>query len=261
MTRDPIAAPIPAAAAGLPAGTAALIEAMLDAVWIVDGRTLRVIAANQAAGELMATSPHDLVGQDVLALAGTPEDLAFWGEVARGLADRIESDTLVLTAAGTARAVTRRVQPLQTGAAGGAPLFVVVLHDRSEQVRIERELAGVAADLQATLESTRDGILVTDLSGRIRNFNRRFAALWQLPPEMLPRRDDDAVLEWMRRGVVDAAGYMRRLAAIDAATMLQATDVLHLHSGQVLERVTLPQCQNGRPGGRVFSFREITGKV
>ncbi|MES3013825.1 MAG: EAL domain-containing protein [Pseudomonadota bacterium] len=236
-----------------------LIEAMLDAVWLVDAAGLRVVAANHAAGELMAMTPAELVGTAVLELAATPEDLCFWGEVAQGLVDQIESETLVTSADGTTKSVLRRVSRVH-GPENGA-FYVVVLHDRSAQVTIERELEGAAADLRATLESTQDGILVTDLSGRIRNFNQRFARLWQIPPELLGRREDDAVLEWMRRSVVEPSAYMRRLAAIDDATMLQASDVLRLHSGTVIERVTMPQCTRGRPIGRVYSFRDITEKL
>jgi diguanylate cyclase (GGDEF)-like protein len=54
---------------------------------------------------------------------------------------------------------------------------------------------------------------------------------------------------------------MRRLAMMDEATMLRATDVVRLHTGAVLERVTMPQCMHGRPIGRVFSFRDITAKL
>ena len=254
---------VPAHLAEPLAGWVRLIEAMLDAVWLVDAQTLRIVAANHAAGELMAMTPADLVGKDMLELAATPEDLCFWGDVSQGLADRIESDTVASAADGATRAVTRRVSPVPaTGGANGQPaFFVVVMHDRSAQLRIERELEGAAADLRATLESTQDGILVTDLAGRIRNFNQRFANLWGIAPDLLGRREDDAVLEWMRRSVTDPAGYMRRLAAIDDATMLQASDLLRLHSGQVLERVATPQCMRGRPIGRVYSFRDITERL
>ncbi|MEP7098911.1 MAG: EAL domain-containing protein, partial [Burkholderiales bacterium] len=238
-----------------------LIEAMLDAVWLVDAVGLRVVAANHAAGELMAMTPAELVGKEVIELAGTPEDLCFWDEVSHGLVDQIESETLVTRADGATKAVVRRVSRVQGADEATGALFVVVLHDRSAQVRVERELEGAAADLRATLESTQDGILVTDLSGRIRNFNQRFASLWRIPAELLGRHDDDAVLEWMRRSVTDPSAYMRRLAAIDDATMLQASDVLRLHSGKVFERVTMPQCMHGRPIGRVYSFRDITEKL
>ncbi len=237
----------------------AMIESMLHAVWLVDAASLRVVAANRAAGTLMGVRAAELVGRGVLDLAATPEDLCFWDEVAGGLAESIESDTFVCKLGGGTAPVTRRISRVEQ--ADGAALYVVALHDRSEQFRIERALEASAADLRATLESTDDGILVTDLSGRIRNFNRRFAALWNIPDEMLTRREDDAVLEWMRRSVLEPGTYMRRLATIDDATMLQASDVLKLHSGKVLERVASPQCSSGRPIGRVYSFRDITEKL
>ena len=163
------------------------------------------------------------------------------------------------TTDGAVRAVTRRVSRVPLGeGAGVAALFVVVLHDRSAQRRTERELEATAADLRATLESTHEGLLVTDLAGQLRNFNRRFASLWQIPAELLSRREDDAVLEWMRRSVVDPAAYMRRLAAIEDVSTEPSRDVLHLQSGRCLERVTMPHCQQGRPIGRVYAFRDIT---
>ena len=236
-----------------------LIEAMLHAVWLVDARALRIVAVNRAAGALMGRAAEELLGTGVIELAATPEDLCFWGEVAGGLAQAISSDTLVCRADGSVAPVTRRVSRVEGD--DGTAFYVVALHDRSAQVRTEDALESAAADLRATLESTQDGLLVTDLSGRIRNFNRRFAQLWDMPEEMLARRDDDAVLEWMRRGVTEPADYMRRLAAIDDATLLPATDELRLLSGRVFERVTMPQCTGGRPIGRIFSFRDITARV
>ena len=73
------------------------------------------------------------------------------------------------------------------------------------------------AELAATLESVADGVLVVDLAGHISHFNRRFAALWELPDEMLLLRADDEIFDWMRQRVADPASYMRRLAEIDDA--------------------------------------------
>jgi diguanylate cyclase (GGDEF)-like protein len=244
-----------------------LIEAMLHAVWLVDAYSLRIVAANAAAGTLLVMDPRELVGKEVTELATTPEDLCFWSDVSEGLSQEIESESWVQCADGNTKVVTRRISKISTLCEGAAPgedelaLFVVALHDRTDQVRVERELEHSAADLRATLESTQDGLLVTDLAGRIRNFNGRFASLWHIPPELLGAHDDDSIVEWMRRSVTDSASYMRRLAAIEDATLLQATDVIKLHSGVALERVTTPQCMNGRPIGRVFSFRDISDKL
>ncbi len=251
--------PRPPAAADPLNGMSLLIEAMLHAVWLVDAKALRIVGANRAAGAMLGVPAADLLGKQVLELAATPEELCFWGGVADGAGDSIESDTLVRRFDGTTVPVTRRISRVEPSA--GIALYVVALHDRGEQVRAQRELEVAAAQLAATLESTADGILVTDLSGRIRNCNQRFAQMWGLPPELLLQRNDDALLEWMRRSVVDPAAYMRRLAALEETTMMQSSDVLQLHSGKVIERVSLPQCSHGRPIGRVYSYRDITEKI
>ena len=237
----------------------ALLDAMLHAVWLVDARDLRIVAANAAAGVLHGANESELIGRPVLDFAVTPEDHVFWRDAAEALPCAIESDALVRRCDGSTVAVTRRISQLPAGT--GAALYVVALDDRGEQVRRERELEGALAELQATLDSLGDGILVTDLCGCIRNFNRRFADLWELPDELLAQRADDAVLDWMRRSVIDPGRYMRRLAAIDGAAMLRASDVLTLHSGRVIERVTVPQCSRGRPIGRLFTFREMDAAV
>jgi diguanylate cyclase (GGDEF)-like protein len=138
---------------------------------------------------------------------------------------------------------------------------VVVVCDRSAGRRAEDEREQVVAELQATLESTADGILVPDLVGRIRAFNRRFAQIWGVPDDLLRLHQDDAVHEWMRRSVPDPEAYQRRLLAIQQATLLSATEQLTLQSGQVLERVSRPLWCRGQAMGRVYSFRDLSEQM
>ncbi|HEX3140305.1 MAG TPA: EAL domain-containing protein [Rhizobacter sp.] len=238
----------------------ALIEGLLDPVWLVDAQTLHIVAANTAAGSLLGVDAWSLCGRPAAELSATAEDIVFWGEVAGGLSEAILSDTVVRRFDGAIVPVTRRVSRI-----GNGETLLVALHDLSRQRATEDELESRVAELRATLESSADGILVTDLGGGIRNFNRRFATLWGLPEELLQQRDDRAVQDWMRRSVVhqdgDGDDYRRRLNAILDAALLQTSDVLTLHSGKVIERVTLPQCSHGQPIGRVFSFRDISEKL
>ena len=237
-----------------------LMEGLLDPVWLVDASSLRIVAANTAAGTLLGTDAWSLHGRPAADLSATAEDIVFWGEVAAHLTDAILSDTVVRRFDGAIVPVTRRVSRL-----GSDDMLVVTLRDLSRQRATDDELETRLAELRATLESSADGILVTDLGGTIRNFNRRFAAMWSLPEDLLTQRDDKAVQDWMRRSVVSHGGdgddYARRLNAIMDAALLQTTDVLTLHSGRVIERVTLPQCSRGQPIGRVFSFRDISEKL
>ncbi len=251
-----------------------LYAAMRDSVWLVDPDSLCVVWANRAAGELMSADAHALYGLQILSLLVCPEDMYFWAEVASGLSDAIESRTWVRRPDGQTTPVLRCVQSVQVPTAlpsekGRAQtskrMLVVTLRDLSEQLRIEHDLEDRLAELNATLESSSDGILVTDLKGNIRNFNRRFAELWQVPRAMLTLRDDDAVLGWMRRSVVDPGAYMRRLAAIDDPafdnTTARALDVVELRNSMTLERSSLPQCSRGLTIGRIYAFRDITEQL
>ena len=246
-----------------------LLAALGEPAWLVCARRGTVLAINADALALLGKSEAALLDQPADGLILTPEDMAFWDEAARGSPARLQSDTVLVDANGALVQVSRRIQQLAPAALTGvgasaadSPLpYLVTLHDRSAQQREADERELVVAELQATLESTADGILVTDLAGRIRAFNRRFAQIWGLPEALLTQRQDEAVYDWMRRSVTDPEGYSRRLAAIGEATLMQASERFVLHSGQVIERVTQPQRCKGRPVGRVWAFRDHTELV
>jgi diguanylate cyclase (GGDEF)-like protein/PAS domain S-box-containing protein len=236
----------------------ALLEGLLDAVWLLDGRTRCVVAVNPAAVALLGMGPDELLGQAVEALVSTPEDAAFWMEAADNSSAVLNSDTLMQHADGRTLWVTRRISFVNAGSGG---FWLMAMRDQTPQRQSEEDREALVAELRATLESTADGILVADLAGRMRSFNRHFAALWGLPEDLLQERNDEAVQIWMRRSVIDGAGYAQRLAAIQDAPLLQSSDVIKLIDGRVLERVSLPQFSRGRAVGRVYSFRDISEKL
>ena len=247
------------------------LNGLPDAVWLVDPNSLQVTWANTAAGVLMDADPSKQVGMEVLTALVCPEDMVFWAEVSAGLSEVIESRTLLRRADGSTRPVLRTVRAvhLPTRAADDAQTpprtLLITLRDLTEELRVEHALEDRLAQLSATLESSSDGILVTDLHGNIRNFNQRFAQLWRLPSDMLTVRDDDAVLGWMRRSVVDAKAYMQRLAAIDDPAFdkpsARVRDLVRLRHNVTLERTSLPQCSRGLTIGRVYSFRDVDERL
>ena len=236
-----------------------LIEGMLEAVWLVDSVQLRVIAANSAAERLLDVPAGSLVGKPAVELAYTPEDNFFWEDVAAGLSDSILSESMMQRRDGALLLVTRRVSRVRLGPQSS--IYVVSVVDQTEQRRVEAELEKLVAELRATLESTADGILVTDLNGAIRVCNQRFAELWSLPSELMSQRDDAAVYGWMDRSVMDVEHYASRLQEISRSPLLEGKDILVLRNGHVLERVTLPQYARGRPVGRVYSYRDISQQL
>ncbi|MBY0574382.1 MAG: EAL domain-containing protein [Undibacterium sp.] len=236
-----------------------LIEGMLEAVLLIDAGQFHVVGANRAAHQLFGVASGELNGRPVVDLAAAPEDMFFWEDVAAGLTQDIFSESLLRRNDGSILHVMRRVSLVRINPERS--VYVLAIRDRTDQRQVETELEKLIAELRATLESTADGILVTDLEGGIRSYNHHFSNLWGLPEELLTQRNDSAVYEWMDQCVVDASDYNERLEAIKRAPLIESSDLLVLHNGMVLERVTLPQYARGRPIGRVYSFRDISKRL
>ena len=271
---------------GQASARAELIDSLDDPAWLVDAADACVLHANQAAAEWFGLDPAAMAGRRADTLLPTLEDVAFWSDVRGGVPGALDSETELARPDGRTACVHRRVVPigsisrppdlslrarppegdgparerpvtgLSAGRAGVSG-YLVLLHDRSGEYRAERERDSLLAELRATLEATADGILVTDLHGRIQAFNRRFAALWALPESALVERDDEAIHRWMSGQTVAPAAYQARLAEIEAHALLSAVDIVHLLDGAQLERHIQPQWSRGRPIGRVYSFREL----
>lgn len=235
----------------------AWLDGLQEAVWLVDERSLLILHANEAALRLAGLPLASMVGAPVLSLAATPQDQAYWSEPADVVAAGIHSHTSLLRADGVLLPVDRRVTRVPHGVDADT-VFMLTMVDRSVQDATERELETLLSELRATLDSAADGMLVCSLDGRVRAFNQRLAQLWSIPRERLLERDDAAVYEHMASQVVDARQYAERLAAIAREPMHESTDIVELRGGVVLEMRTVPQFNQGRPVGRVYSYRDIT---
>ncbi|MEK8045638.1 EAL domain-containing protein [Ideonella margarita] len=240
------------------AGAQEWLQVLDEPAWLVDVASCTLRAINRAGADWLGQPAHQWPGTAADELLPTLEDAAYWAEVRAGRVGRLSSDLELPREHGGLALVHRSVVPM-----GGAQphSLLVRLRDRSAEAAAALERETLLAELRATLEATADGILVTDLSGHICAFNRRFATLWELPEAALADRSDEAVFDWMRLGVLQPADYQRRLHQIGQQLMLSTTDHITLLSGITLERQTQPQWSAGRPIGRVWSFRESGRKL
>ena len=237
----------------------ALLEGLPEPAWLVDGESLTVSAVNRAALRLLGLKPERALGQPPANLCGSLEDEAFWQGAARDPFARIRSDTVLTHSDGQPRWVSRSISPIHTPY--GDRYWLVLLHDQTRRRRAEAERETLLAELRATLESTADGILVVDLAGRVRSFNRRFAKLWGLPGGLLHEPGDAGLWLSLQRVMRDGEQYRLRIEALLDAPLMRSSDMLRLADGRVLEQVSLPQMSRGEPIGRVFSFRDLSEKL
>jgi PAS domain S-box-containing protein len=136
--------------------------------------------------------------------------------------------------------------------------LIHLVRDITERKLAEKELKRSLSLLQATLESTADGILVVDSSGKFSGYNERFAELWRLPADILESRDDQRALEFVLNQLKDSKSFLEKVQRLYAHPDEVSFDVLEFHDGRVFERYSQSQRIEGKPVGRVWSFRDIT---
>ncbi|PTR16203.1 PAS/PAC sensor hybrid histidine kinase [Nitrosospira sp. Nsp2] len=114
--------------------------------------------------------------------------------------------------------------------------------------------------LRATIETTTDGILVTDEHGIVLRFNERYLQLWQIPREATGFREHWHLLTFCCKQMKDPQGFLGRAAEIYTSWPPDTYDVLELIDGTVLERFSKMQFIEEQNVGRVWSFRDITAR-
>jgi diguanylate cyclase (GGDEF)-like protein/PAS domain S-box-containing protein len=144
----------------------------------------------------------------------------------------------------------------------GAPTVVSgTVQDITERKRAEADIHDTLSLLNATLDSTADGILVVDGEGRIRGFNRKFVEMWQLPESVLAGGDDDEALGFVLSQLKDPESFVAKVRELYAQPEATSHDLIEFRDGRTVERHSQAQRVDGVPVGRVWSFRDITERV
>jgi len=144
--------------------------------------------------------------------------------------------------------------------AGRGRHLVGACQDVTEQRAAAQRLEGALSLLEATLNSTTDGLLVVDLAGRIVRYNARFVAIWHLPEAIIAARDDERALAFVLDQIVDPVAFSAGTQALYAAPERESYDEVRLRDGRILERYSQPERIDGKPAGRVWSFRDVTAR-
>ena len=126
-----------------------------------------------------------------------------------------------------------------------------------DAIESQRRMASL---LRATLESTADGILVVDRTGRAIGFNRRFAEMWQIPDEILSRGDDAEMITHVLAQVRDPEAFQERIRALYAVPDDESRDFITFRDGRTYERYSRPQRLDDQIVGRVWSFRDMSAQ-
>jgi len=113
-----------------------------------------------------------------------------------------------------------------------------------------RELADALSVMKATLESTADGILVTDNAGKVTTFNQKFLEIWGLPHDTVAGGHHGDLARQLAHLFPQPDEVVDRIDAVYGSTA-PTLDTLLLADGRSFERFSRPQYIDGCSVGRV----------
>lgn len=210
---------------------------------------------------LTGYTPSDFIeGKVAFGQLIHPDDQeSVWNDIQAALQQKRSYQLVyrVHTASGTEKWLWEQGQGIF--APSGELLFLEgFVTDMSERKHAEEALRVSNSLLQATLDSTTDGILVVNRVGKIVGLNEQFTTMWKIPDHILSSRNDDQALAWVVDQLQQPDQFLQKVRELYAHPDAESSDVLEFKDGRTFERFSKPQLLEGQPVGRVWSFRDVT---
>ncbi len=130
--------------------------------------------------------------------------------------------------------------------------------ENQARLQAENRLQHTVSLLNATLDSTADGILVVSNEGKVTSCNKKFIEMWHLGCDSSIGKEDEAVLERVIDQLQSPSDFLEKVRSLYTDPAATSFDVLYFKDGRIFERYSQPQRINDKIMGRVWSFRDVT---
>jgi diguanylate cyclase (GGDEF)-like protein/PAS domain S-box-containing protein len=232
-----------------------IIDTMADALFVCD-REGRIQFANRAVEVLLGYNNDSLIGRTLDAVMASPADDPF-SMTLRRRTIRTEERVFV-TKSGEKIDMMISISPVNhQGDVAGA---VLIARDMRERKESEREIRKAVTLLQSTLDSTADGILVTDEKGKVLTYNQRFADMWRIPTDLLAGADDHSIVAFVVNQLSHPNSFVRTIESLYAQPEAESFDLLEFRDGRRFERYSMGRRVEGVATVRIWSFRDVSAR-
>jgi two-component system, cell cycle sensor histidine kinase and response regulator CckA len=231
---------------------------------VVDGvitfdQSLAIRSCNGAAERIFSYGAAEMIGRDlnlILEASGLAE---LGGGAAAKRQSRGETRT-TLECSGRRKdgsPVSLELSLSQVELAGSW-IWLGIIRDICSRKKSEAQMKQTLSLLHATLESTAEGIIVRDLTGRSVISNRRFAEMWRIPPAVIASHDDKVMRSYVLDQLKDPRGFHSLTEKQRRNPEGEYCDTLSFRDGRVFERIATPQVIERCVVGQVICCRDIT---
>jgi PAS domain S-box-containing protein len=231
------------------------IKSVSQGVSITDHNN-NLLFVNQAFLNIYGYQEEEVIGRNI-RIVKADEDIDYKGIIEKTLIGGFNGELLNRKKDGTVFSIHLSTSVIYNEKWEEIGL-VGVMSDITEQKKIGREIQKSYAILEATLESTGDGILVVDSNGLVIRINKRFIELWSIPDELQSCKDDEKLLAFVTDQVLEPGKFLSKVRNLYNQQDVVSHDIIELKNGGVFERYSQPELVDGKAIGRVWSFHDIT---
>jgi len=232
-----------------------LLETINEAVFEVDAAGT-LIYISSGVYKILGYRPEELIGQSFIEFVyeeDRPRLLNRFSELTAGIVR--SSEYRVVRKSGEPHWVETFSQPrsLKNQFVG----LVGVMTDIHQRKLLEAETDRHKQLLEATLNSTADGIIAVNCDGRILIWNRRFEEMWDLSGDRLRQMQS---IEILRSVLADrlADGHEGCAASLFEPLPDQSIREIMLEGERVFEVVSCPLSGDASDTGLVWNFRDVS---
>jgi two-component system, sensor histidine kinase and response regulator len=144
---------------------------------------------------------------------------------------------------------------------GGVTIGQIWLfRDVTQSLAEMQERDRLVAMLNATLESTNDGILVTGFHLERIVSNQRFLEMWRIPRAVAEADPAESMVPFVLDQLCYPHAFEERIQSLFRDTTATATAVFELTEGRIFELYTQPQRIGDRIIGRIWCYRDISSQ-
>ena len=238
-----------------------LFDAAHDAIFVSDENV--ILSCNPQALTLFGGKPEDIIGHSPAELApATQPD----GRLSRDkVREKIERALAGQPQFFELRHLRLDQTPFDAEVSlnriefGGKIYLQAIVRDITARTRAEAALQARDAELLSILESTGDGILAVDKTGKkVLKANRRFAEMWRIPQSMVDAGDNHAMMDFVREQLTDPDAFLKNESRYNSEAT--GMDTLDFKDGRIFESHAFPMMLEEIVTGRVWAFRDVTAR-